>query len=78
MARLTADASRRFMLEMLSALEAAEREDDLQPVRDVIEAWYRTVLITADPAYVANIEAAVRSRPRRGQTVAELRRRYGF
>lgn len=78
MARLSGDGARRFTLEMVSALELAERENDLQPVRDVIEAWYRTVLVTADPAYAGNIGAALRSRPRRGQSVDQLRRRYGF
>ena len=76
--RLKPEEAGRFNREMVGALSAAEQTNDLRALRDVIEAWYRTVLVTADQAYTASIAAAQKSRPRRGESVDDLRRRYGL
>jgi hypothetical protein len=72
-----ADAGR-LNRELVAALSEAEETNDLRAMRDVIEAWYRTVLVSADPTFASNMAAATRSRPRRGESVEDLRRRYGM
>ena len=76
--RLKPDEASRFNREIVGALSAAEQTNDLRALRDVIEAWYRTVLVSADQAYSDSIAAAQKSRPRRGESVDALRRRYGL
>ena len=76
--QLKPEPARRFIAELAESLEMAEEANDLGPVRDVVEAWYRTVLIAADPRYNLNLAAAGRSRPRTGLSVEQVRRRYGL
>ncbi|MFY9615870.1 MAG: DUF6247 family protein [Candidatus Dormiibacterota bacterium] len=76
--RLRPEEAGRFNREMVAALSAAEQTNDLRALRDVIEAWYRTVLVTADNAFAGNMSAAVKGRPRKGESVQDLRRRYGI
>ena len=76
--RLKPEDAARFNREIVGALTAAEQTDDLRGLRDVIEAWYRTVLVSADIAFAGNIAAAQKARPRRGESVDDLRRRYGL
>ncbi len=76
--RLGPDDTARFSREIVAAIAASEQTNDLRPVRDVIEAWYRTVLVTSDGAYRASMAAAVKARPRRGESADDLRRRFGL
>jgi hypothetical protein len=76
--RLRPDDAGRLNREMVVALDTAEATNDLRAMRDVIEAWYRTVLVSTDPRFNANMSTAARSRPRRGESVEDLRRRYGI
>ncbi len=76
--RLKPEDAGRFNREIVAAVSAAEQTNDLRALRDVIEAWYRTVLVTADHAYAGNMSSAVKARPRRGESVDDLRRRYGI
>ena len=76
--QLKPDAARRFIAEISEALASAQESNDRGPVRDVVEAWYRTVLVAGDPRYAQNVAAAGRSRPRHGETLDQVRRRFGF
>jgi hypothetical protein len=76
--RLRPDDLGRFNRELVAAISAAEQTNDLRALRDVIEAWYRTVLVTADSAFAGNMAVAIRGRPRKGESVQDLRRRYGI
>jgi hypothetical protein len=78
LARLGPDDAARFNREIVAAISAAEEASDLRPIRDVIEAWYRTVLVTSDRGYQGNMAAAIKARPRRGESPDDLRRRYGL
>lgn len=40
----------------MKALETAQNTNDLRPVRDVIEAHYRTLRVRSHPDYLAAIE----------------------
>lgn len=53
---LTDKGVRAFAGELVSALVQAKRENDLRPVQDVIEAWYRTSLFIRDPGFLKALE----------------------
>lgn len=44
MDRLTPEGAVKFVGELMAALEAARTQNDLRPVQEVTEAWYRTLL----------------------------------
>lgn len=44
MARLTPEGAIQFVGELMAALEAARTQNDLRPVQEVAEAWYRSLL----------------------------------
>lgn len=73
--RLTKAGKDRFVREMIEALFAAQKRNSLRPVRDVINAWYRTLIVFDDPNYGDNVKSARRSRPTQGESVKELRER---
>ena len=56
-------------------------EPDLQPLFDVIEAWYRTMFVRQDPGYAAAVANAGKSAEELGArvyTAEDLRRRLGL
>src|SRR2546423_15305972 len=65
---LSDDEWRQLQAEASEALALAFRQSppDLQPLLDVIEAWYRTMFVRQDPGY----EVAIRERS--GKTAEEL------
>ena len=69
---LTEQGRLNFALERIDAIERAQARNDLRPVRDTIEAWYRTFLIRQTPGYEANLEWARSSKERAGVPVEEL------
>ncbi len=77
MAGLTDAGARAFSNELVAALVRAKAQDDLRPLLEVVEAWYRTLVLIQDPGYAANIQAAKRIRSRRGHTVEQLKQRFG-
>lgn len=42
----------RFSREIIQALFRAQTRGDLRPVLDVVESWYRTLLIRSHPGYL--------------------------
>jgi hypothetical protein len=46
--------------ELFQAVKAAQDADDLRPVTEVIEAWYRTLLVREHPRYGEMMEHASR------------------
>jgi Family of unknown function (DUF6247) len=70
---------RKFATEWVAAMEAARTKDDLLPVRQMLEAWYRASLLRRDPEHPqltkeAHDRAAGKVPPGiKGQTVEELR-----
>ena len=65
---LSDDEWRQLQVEAEAALVLAFRQSppDLQPLIEVIEAWYRTMFVRQDPGY----EVAIRERS--GKTAEEL------
>ncbi|MFI5282496.1 MAG: DUF6247 family protein [Candidatus Dormibacterales bacterium] len=75
---LKEDDLNRLATELVEALVAARDKDDLLPVRHVLEAWYRTVLLRRDSdhsrvVYDARARAEGRIPKVETQTVDELR-----
>lgn len=61
-----------FIKEVLVALGAAKAADDLRPVTDVVEAWYRTMLVRRGPRFAA-LKRAARKPPTKCLTIEEVR-----
>ena len=49
---LTDKGVRGFAGELVSALVQAKHENDLRPVQEVIESWYRTSLFIREPGFL--------------------------
>lgn len=77
MSGLTDAGAREFSNELVAALVRAKAEDGLRPLLEVVEAWYRTLVLVQDPGYVANVQTAKRIRSWRGHTVEQLKQRFG-
>jgi len=57
-AELTPAGRQQFTSEIMQAFVAARNTDDLRPLQDVIQAWYRTLLARRSPDYEAALEWA--------------------
>lgn len=66
---LTDEGRRAYVHKLMEALEAAQATNDLRPVRDVIEAYYRTLRVRQHPEYRRAIERA--KQPPHGQLTAD-------
>lgn len=63
---LTDEGAKRFVGELLAALEDAKQEGDLAHVNRVVEAWFRTLLLRMDPEHERRWDEArsvISSRP---------------
>lgn len=76
---LTEQGRANFERQLLEALRLAQKRNNLRPVREVLESWYRTLVVRQHPDYQASL-AAARQEPYRegeGETVDELMRELG-
>lgn len=48
---LTAKGQQQFTREIVAALRDASKQNNLAPVQDVIEAWYRTLVVMSAPGH---------------------------
>jgi hypothetical protein len=74
---LTEHGASIFSQEIVQALMKAQRRGNLRPVRDVVEAWYRTLILRQDPSYEENVDWAKRSRPKKGRTLEGFKATLG-
>jgi hypothetical protein len=74
---LTKHGRANFERELLEAIRQAQKRNNLRPVREVLEAWYRTLVVRQHPDYEANLALARRSKERNGKTVDELMQELG-
>lgn len=74
---LSKEGSAIFSQEIVQAVIDSQRKGNLRPLEELIEAWYRTLLLRQDPSYAKNKTSARRSRPRKGQTIEQIRERLG-
>jgi hypothetical protein len=58
LAELANDDLNQMLAELVEALAASRDQDDLLPVRLVLEAWYRTTLLRRDPEHAQLVTAA--------------------
>lgn len=52
---LSPDGTSAFLSEVLAALQEAQTNNDLRPVQEVVEAWYRTLLLRQHPEHAEAI-----------------------
>ena len=79
-ASLTARGRAKFISEFVEALYEARSTDNLRPLQDVVEAWYRTLVARRSPDYEAGIAWAREHEPSPDDLVdvQELRERLGI
>ena len=69
---LTDEGRADFERELLQAIQRAQQRNNLRPVREVLEAWYRTLIVRQHPDFEASMARARESTDRDGMTVDEL------
>ena len=74
---LTDEGRQDFVTELLTAFTAAQETNDLRPVVDVIDAWYRTLLVREHPRYDEMMERVGTQPPKEHVTLEDLRSRLG-
>lgn len=72
LSHLTPGGSAAFSQEIMRALMQAQSKGNLRPVRDVVEAWYRTLVLRSQPDYMESIAWAQATHPREGSVAEEL------
>jgi hypothetical protein len=79
-ASLTPKGQAAFISEFVEALYAARSTDNLRPLQDVVEKWYRTLVARRSPDYEAGIAWAREHEPSPDDLVdvQELRERMGI
>jgi hypothetical protein len=79
-ASLTPSGRARFISEFVEALYVARSTDNLRPLQDVVEKWYRTLVARRSPDYEAGIAWAREHEPSPDDLVdvQELRERMGI
>jgi hypothetical protein len=76
---LDKEAKPRMLDELLDAIAKARESEDLRPINDVIEAWYRSVLVFAEggEAVIEELQEGLRQiiEGEPGMTLDEVRER---
>jgi hypothetical protein len=75
---LTDEGRMQFVGELLEAIAAAQQTDDLRPVVDVIDAWYRTLTVRAHPRYEEVVDRVTTQPPKEHATLDDVRSRLGL
>lgn len=73
---LTEQGAEIFAREIIKALVQAEAGGNLQPVRDTVEAWYRTLQMRSHPDYPAATLWAREDRPKESSPAEEIVERF--
>jgi Family of unknown function (DUF6247) len=78
-ASLPPDGQTKFIGEFVEALYEARRTDNLRPLQDVVEGWYRTLVASRSPDYEAGVAWAGDHEPSPDDLLdlPELRERLG-
>jgi hypothetical protein len=78
LANLGEDEQREFISELLEALELAHQQNDLRPARDVIVAWYRTLIVASQADYEKKWDEALSDVSEDGYTLEQVKTRLGI
>jgi hypothetical protein len=62
-ASLAPDGKAKFIEEFVEALFEARQTDNLRPLQDVVEGWYRTLVANRSPDYEAAVTWAGENEP---------------
>lgn len=60
---LSPEGTSAFLHEVLTALQAAQANNDLRPVQEVVEAWFRTLLLRQHPEHPEAIHRSTSGEP---------------
>ena len=71
---LTDEGRANFERDLLHAIQRAQERNNLRPVREVLESWYRTLVVRQHPDYEESMAWARNSKDTDGMTVDELMR----
>jgi Family of unknown function (DUF6247) len=71
---LTDEGRANFERDLLHAIQRAQQRNNLRPVREVLESWYRTLVVRQHPDYAASMAWARGSEDEDGKTVDDLMR----
>jgi hypothetical protein len=74
---LTDEGRANFERDLLRAIQRAQKRNNLRPVREVLEAWYRTLIVRQHPDYQESLAWARQSEDLDGKTVDELTQELG-
>lgn len=75
-AALTPKGAETFSREIVEALLKAQRKGNLRPIKDVVDAWYRSLLLVRDPTHLEAVAWAKKTRKRTGISLDELKERF--
>lgn len=71
---LTEKGRANFERDLLRAIQEAQQRNNLRPVREVLEAWYRTLVVRQHPDYEGNLAWARRGKEQDAVPVEEFLR----
>ena len=71
---LTEEGRANFERDLLRAIQQAQQRNNLRPVREVLEAWYRTLIVRKHPHYEENLVWARRGGERDAVSAEEFLR----
>jgi Family of unknown function (DUF6247) len=71
---LTEHGRANFDRDLLRAIQQAQQRNNLRPVREVLEAWYRTLVVRQHPDYEGSLEWARQNKEQDAVPVEEFLR----
>jgi hypothetical protein len=80
LANLSPQGEQLFRTEVLEAIRKSITSNDLRPIQEVLEAWYRTLVLIKDPAFSKKVQWALDNPPKReaGRDAKDFRREIGL
>lgn len=77
---LSEQGERNFQTELLEALRESITDNDLRPLQETLESWYRTLVVLRDPTFGPKFEWAQQNPPdpKLGRDPKELRKELGL
>lgn len=79
-ANLSGKSARDFQIEVLEAVRESIANNDLRPLQQALESWYRTVVVLKDPGFGPKLEWALQNPPdpKVRQDLKELKKEIGL
>ena len=77
---LSPQGERDFQTEVLEALRVSIAGNDLRPLQETLESWYRTLIVLKDPSFGPKFEWATKNPPdpKAGRSLKDFRKSLGL